>query len=224
MLVEVHRQFVTTRHQVAGLRTLRTQLGRRLVDADHLPRQRVERLAVKFDPVPQLSNLARSSTARGRAQGLQKRQHTTGDARGAQDEHTQAHKRRHTCRKLTSILVCPPWPATRSTNRLPIASCVTPKSFECNISMQMSSTENAGKENRGLTLILARSGSPAAPMCGIGTSSLPRWLEVPVEAQCAPQSRLLATSSSMCPWTYATEASRAKRRGAPKPASCDHES
>ena len=44
---------------MVGLRTLRTQL-----DADHLPRQtlqpglRVERLAVKFDPVPQLSNLA----------------------------------------------------------------------------------------------------------------------------------------------------------------------
>ena len=49
---------------MAGLRTLRTQLGRLLVDADHLPRQtlqpglRVERLVVKFDPVPQLSNQA----------------------------------------------------------------------------------------------------------------------------------------------------------------------
>ena len=51
-------EFVTARHHVAGLRTLRTQLGRRLVDADHLPRQRVERLAANFDPVPQLSNPA----------------------------------------------------------------------------------------------------------------------------------------------------------------------
>ena len=58
VLVEVHRQFETARHQLAGLRTLRTQLGKRLVDTDHLPRQRVERLLVKFDPVPQLSSPA----------------------------------------------------------------------------------------------------------------------------------------------------------------------
>ena len=84
--------------------------------------------------------------------------------------------------------------------------------------MQISSTENAGKENRGLTLILARSGSPAAPMCGIGTYSLPRgsrcrskechrsplcasgtfprtYDEALCQAQ-APQSLLLATTSS----------------------------
>ena len=93
-----------------------------------------------------------------------------------------------------------------------------PKSIECNISMQMSSTENADKENRGLTLILARCGSPAAPMCGTGTYSLPRgsrcrskechrsplcasgtfprtYDEALCQAQ-APQSLLLATTSS----------------------------
>ena len=49
---------------MAGLCTFRTQLGTLLVDADHLPRQflqpglRVERLVVKFDLVPQLSNPA----------------------------------------------------------------------------------------------------------------------------------------------------------------------
>ena len=49
---------------MAGLRTLHAQLGRLLVDADHLPRQilqlglRVERLVVKFDRAPKLSNPA----------------------------------------------------------------------------------------------------------------------------------------------------------------------
>ena len=143
---------------MAGLRTLRTQLGRLLVDADHLPRQflqpglRVERLVVKFDPVPQLSNPGRSSAARRRIRGLQERQNTAGRALGAQtNTHTQAHKRRHTYRKKKTGCV-PTQPATRS-KKNPIASCVAPGSIECNTSMQMSSAENPRKENRGLTLI-----------------------------------------------------------------------
>ena len=176
----------------------------------------MERLAVEFDPVPQLSNPGRSSTARGRAQGLQGRQHTTGHARGAQTNTHKAHKRRHTCRKLKATCV-PPWPATRSTHRLPIASCVMPKPIECNISMQMSSTENAGKENRGLTLILARSGSPAAPMCGTGTCSLPRGSRCP-STNCH---RSQHCTSRTFPWRF--DEALCQAQAPPKPASCDHE-
>ena len=38
-------------------------------------------------------------------------------------------------------------------NKIPVASCVAPKSIDCNTSMQMSSAGNPSKENRGLTLI-----------------------------------------------------------------------
>ena len=158
MLVEVHRQFETAGHQVAGLRTFRTQLRRLLVDADHLPRQflqpglRVERLVVKFDPVPQLSNPAaprlRAEEPRAcRGDKTQLDMHA-----GHRRTHTQAHKRRHTYRKKKTDCV-PTQPATRSKNKFPIASCVVPRSIECNTSMQMSSAENPGKEKRGLTLI-----------------------------------------------------------------------
>ena len=142
---------------MAGLRTFRTQLRRLLVDADHLPRQflqpglRVERLVVKFDPVPQLSNPAaprlRAEEPRAcRGDKTQLDMHA-----GHRRTHTQAHKRRHTYRKKKTDCV-PTQPATRSKNKFPIASCVVPRSIECNTSMQMSSAENPSKENR-LTLI-----------------------------------------------------------------------
>ena len=73
--MEVHRQFQAARHQVPGLRSLGTQLGRLLVDADHLPREtlqpglRVERFVVKFDPLPQLSNLTANAHKHTDTQG-----------------------------------------------------------------------------------------------------------------------------------------------------------
>ena len=149
MLVEVHRQFETARHQVAGLRTLRTQLGRLLVDADHLPRQTlqpglcVERLVVKFDPVPQLSN---PTAPRLRAQESQA---CRGDTRS-----TEEHAHKHTSAEThAGNYLCPTLACDQIENTFPIASCGVPRSIVCNASMQMSSPENPGKENRGSTLI-----------------------------------------------------------------------
>ena len=152
---------------------------------------------MKFDPLPQLSNPA-APRLRAEEPRACRRDNTQLDMHAEHRRtHKQAHKRRHTYRKLKATCV-PPWPATRSTNRLPIAFCVMSKSIECNIAMQMSSTENAGKENRGLTLILARSGSPAAPMCGTRTYSLPR------ESRCRSKEchRSQHCTSSTFPWMF----------------------
>ena len=97
----------------------------------------------------------RSSTACGRTQSLQGRQHTAGHARGAwTNTHTLTYTTTSadTHKKLKTTCV-PPWLATRSKNKFPIASCVVHKSIECNTRCKMSSAENPGKENRGLTLI-----------------------------------------------------------------------
>ena len=90
-------QIEEAKPHVTVLRSLGTQLGRLLVDADHLQREtlqpglRVERLVVMFDPLPQLSNPA-APRLRAEEPKACRGDHTEQDMH---TEHGRTHTHRH---------------------------------------------------------------------------------------------------------------------------------